>query len=45
MLFELEPSKDLTGGNWYVGSDFNSKLIEKLQNSIYSFVHQRVKYN
>lgn len=35
MLVGLEPSRELTGGSWYSGTDFDYELIRVLQ------VHER----
>lgn len=38
MLYELTPSKELTGGVWYSGLDFDHEFISELRNFVMHFV-------
>jgi DNA-directed RNA polymerase III subunit RPC6 len=38
MLFDLEPSRDLTGGPWYSEQDFDSAFVDELLSHIYKYI-------
>lgn len=38
MLFELEPSKELTGGAWYTEQEFDAEFIEVLRDHCLKFI-------
>jgi DNA-directed RNA polymerase III subunit RPC6 len=38
MLANLEPSREITGGVWYTGTEFNSALIQTLQTETCNYV-------
>jgi DNA-directed RNA polymerase III subunit RPC6 len=41
MLANIEPSREITGGVWYSGTEYNSPLIEKLQKECCTYVYNR----
>lgn len=41
MLFDLEPSRDLTGGPWYSEQDFDSAFVDDLLLHIYRYIQSR----
>lgn len=41
MLAGLEPSRDITGGLWYEGSEFNSDLVRLLQIDAFNFIQTK----
>eukprot|EP00762_Andalucia_godoyi_P004065 ANDGO_06330.mRNA.1 DNA-directed RNA polymerase III subunit rpc6 len=41
MLFDLEPSRDLTGGPWYSEQDFDSAFVDDLLLHIYKYIQAR----
>lgn len=41
MVYELEPSRDLTGGAWYTEHQFDSEFIEVLRSACCQFIKQR----
>jgi DNA-directed RNA polymerase III subunit RPC6 len=41
MLSNLEPSREITGGVWYVGTDFNTNLITELQTATCTYLFQK----
>ena len=45
MLFELEPSKEITGGAWYTDQEFDGELIAKLQAECFKFVQEEEERN
>lgn len=38
MLFEVEPSVELTGGPWYTDSDFDTAFVEALTDQVYKYI-------
>lgn len=44
MLASIEPSRDITGGIWYEGTELNSDLISSLQTEAYNFISAKVSY-
>ncbi|MEW5309845.1 MAG: hypothetical protein WDW38_001696 [Sanguina aurantia] len=38
MLYELEPSRELTGGAWYTENQFDAEFIGVLQEACYKFI-------
>lgn len=38
MLYELEPSRELTGGAWYTENQFDSEFIEVLREACYQYI-------
>jgi len=41
MLYELEPSRELTGGAWYTEQKFDSEFIEALREACSQFIHKQ----
>ena len=41
MLYEIEPSRELTGGAWYSGSELDEDLINVLHDQCYVFICQK----
>lgn len=42
MLFDIEPSRRITGGAWYSEQEFDSEFIEMLQKQAYLFILNKV---
>lgn len=42
MLFELEPSKDVSGGSWYQDGEFNEELIGQLRRTCAAFIRDNM---
>jgi len=42
MLYELEPSKELTGGAWYTEQEFDAEFIEVLRDHCLKFILHKV---
>ncbi|EIE24611.1 RNA polymerase Rpc34 [Coccomyxa subellipsoidea C-169] len=38
ILFELEPARELTGGAWYTGQDFDAEFIQVLQQACHKYI-------
>ncbi len=38
MLFELEPSREITGGAWYTGHEYDSEFIEVLRQQCHQYI-------
>jgi len=43
MLYELEPSKELTGGAWYTEQEFDAEFIEVLRDHCLKFILHKVR--
>ena len=41
MLYEIEPSRELTGGAWYSGSELDEDLINVLHDQCFVFICQK----
>mmetsp|Transcript_8850 Transcript_8850/g.25517 ORF Transcript_8850/g.25517 Transcript_8850/m.25517 type:complete len:282 (-) Transcript_8850:212-1057(-) len=41
MLYELEPSRELTGGAWYTAHEFDSEFIEALREACFRYIEQQ----
>lgn len=41
MLFELDPSSDLTGGNWYTDSKIDTEFIDQLASTIHKYIQAK----
>eukprot|EP00761_Pharyngomonas_kirbyi_P007498 gb/GECH01007508.1/.p1 GENE.gb/GECH01007508.1/~~gb/GECH01007508.1/.p1 ORF type:complete len:300 (+),score=83.13 gb/GECH01007508.1/:1-900(+) len=41
MLYETEPSREVTGGVWYSDQHFNTELVEKLQEKCLDFIKSK----
>mmetsp|Transcript_6760 Transcript_6760/g.14940 ORF Transcript_6760/g.14940 Transcript_6760/m.14940 type:complete len:285 (-) Transcript_6760:528-1382(-) len=41
MLYELEPSRDLTGGAWYTENQFDSEFIEVLREACFQYIQRQ----
>jgi DNA-directed RNA polymerase III subunit RPC6 len=41
MLYELEPSRELTGGAWYTEHEFDSEFIEALREACLRFIQKQ----
>eukprot|EP00798_Chlamydomonas_sp_ICE-L_P004425 gene4425-14557_t len=41
MLFELEPSRDLTGGAWYTENQFDSEFIDVLREACFQYIQRQ----
>ncbi|GLI65586.1 hypothetical protein VaNZ11_009160 [Volvox africanus] len=41
MLYELEPSRELTGGAWYTENQFDSEFINVLREACYSYIQRQ----
>lgn len=41
MLYELEPSRELTGGAWYTENQFDSEFIGVLQEACYRYIRHQ----
>jgi hypothetical protein len=44
MLYELEPSKELTGGAWYTEQEFDAEFIEVLRDHCLKYVLHKARY-
>ncbi len=42
MLFEIEPSRKITGGAWYSEQEIDSEFIEILQKQCYRYIFSKV---
>ncbi len=42
MLYELEPSVELTGGAWYTDQELDVEFIDTLANQLYKFIASKV---
>jgi len=42
MLYEIEPSRKITGGAWYSEQEFDSEFIEMLQKQCFNFIYSKV---
>lgn len=42
MLYELEPSVELTGGAWYTDQELDVEFIDQLSNQLYRFIVSKV---
>ena len=42
MLYELEPSVELTGGAWYTDQELDVEFIDQLSNQLYKFILSKV---
>ena len=38
MLFELEPSREITGGAWYTGHEYDSEFIAVLRQECHKYI-------
>lgn len=43
MLFEIEPSRQVTGGAWYNEQEFDSEFLGILRDQTYRFIAERVR--
>jgi hypothetical protein len=43
MLYEIEPSREITGGAWYTEQEFDAEFIGVLREAVKKFVEQREK--
>eukprot|EP00873_Tetraselmis_striata_P028789 jgi/Tetstr1/449053/TSEL_036268.t1 len=41
MLFELEPSREVTGGAWYTEQEFDSEFIEALREACFRYIDRQ----
>merc|ERR1712150_30103 len=41
MLYELEPSRELTGGAWYTEQEFDSEFIKILRDACYRYIEKQ----
>ena len=41
MLYELTPTKEITGGPWYTDQEFDHEFVDELGNYIVQFVRQQ----
>jgi DNA-directed RNA polymerase III subunit RPC6 len=41
MLFDLEPSKEISGGPWYTDQDFDFQFVETLSDNIVNFIERQ----
>jgi DNA-directed RNA polymerase III subunit RPC6 len=42
MLFDMVPSKEITGGPWYTEQEFDHEFVDELCNYIVSFIRSKV---
>ncbi len=42
MLFELEPSTEVTGGAWYHQNEFDTEFVQQLSTQVYRFIYSKV---
>lgn len=42
MLYDLEPAREITGGAYYIMSEYNGQFIEKVYNMCLGFVQEQV---
>eukprot|EP00931_Biecheleriopsis_adriatica_P120412 TRINITY_DN95537_c0_g1_i1.p1 TRINITY_DN95537_c0_g1~~TRINITY_DN95537_c0_g1_i1.p1 ORF type:complete len:323 (-),score=71.22 TRINITY_DN95537_c0_g1_i1:8-955(-) len=40
MLFDMEPSREVSGGTWYLDGEFNHKWVDKLRSHCQDFLQQ-----
>lgn len=43
MLYELEPSTELTGGAWYTDNEMDMGFIESLSTQVYKYIVTKVR--
>jgi len=43
MLYELEPSKSITGGAWYSEQDFDNEFAAALTEAALTYIHSKVR--
>lgn len=41
MLYDLEPSKEVSGGPWYTDQDFDIDFVERLSEDIVNFIRKQ----
>lgn len=44
MLFDLEPSADLTGGAWYTDQELDLEFIEELSRQCFKYIQAKVSF-
>ena len=44
MLYELEPSVELTGGAWYTDQELDVEFIDQLSNQLYRYIVSKVRF-
>ena len=44
MLYELQPSVELTGGAWYTDQELDVEFIDTLSNQLYRFIVSKVRF-
>ncbi len=43
MLYDIEPSVELTGGAWYTDQELDVEFIDQLSNQLYKFILSKVR--
>jgi DNA-directed RNA polymerase III subunit RPC6 len=43
MLYELDPSTEITGGAWYTDQEYDLEFIEALSTQCYKYIYSKVK--
>lgn len=43
MLYEVEPSRAITGGAWYSEQEFDSVFIDMLQTQCFKYIASKVR--
>ena len=44
MLFELEPSEEVSGGTWYTDNEFDQEFITTVSDSVERFIIKKVGF-
>ena len=44
MLYEIEPSRNITGGAWYSEQEFDSVFIDMLQTYCFKYIASKVRF-
>jgi DNA-directed RNA polymerase III subunit RPC6 len=42
MRYDLEPSREITGGTWYIGSELDSEFINILSEQVFEIINKKV---
>lgn len=42
MLYELNPSVEVTGGAWYTDQELDTEFIENVTKACYKYIYSRV---
>jgi DNA-directed RNA polymerase III subunit RPC6 len=44
MLYELEPSVEITGGAWYTGSEFDTEFVDALATQCFKYISSKASF-